>query len=67
MPGDSAAGISRKIEDGGTGNKWWVFSGNIKGKYTGDINLHLDLSNMMRNELEDYEIDDDYHIKNLFK
>jgi hypothetical protein len=53
--------------DGGTGNKWWVFSGNIKGKYTGDINLHLDLSNMMRNELEDYEIDDDYHIKNLFK
>jgi hypothetical protein len=53
--------------DGGTGNKWWVFGGNIKGIYTGDIDLHLGLSNKMRRELEDHEIDDDYHIKNLFK
>jgi hypothetical protein len=49
------------------GNCWWVNPENIKGLYTGNIGAHLILKNKQERELEDHEIDDDYHIKKLFK
>jgi hypothetical protein len=53
---------------------WWIKRENIKGEYVGDIDNLLHLVKMQEEKkgkieepLEDYEIDDDYHIKQLFK
>jgi len=53
---------------------WWIKRENIKGEYAGDIDNLLHLVKMQEEKqgrkeepLEDYEIDDDYHIKQLFK
>jgi hypothetical protein len=52
-----------------TGNCWWVKIENIKGLYTGDIGAHLRLKDKEAHSepLEDHEIDDEYHIKRLYK
>lgn len=45
------------------GNKLWLTEDNIKGIYIGD----LDKKSKMVYDLEDHELDDDYHINQLFK
>jgi len=62
------------------GNKWWMKENNIKGLYTGDIQTQIQLAKLqdkrqpppevekfMSDFLEEHEIDDDYHLKQLFK
>ena len=53
-------------------NFLWVKLNNIKGLYKGDVNTQIELGKMQdyheeKERLEDHEIDDDYHIKQLFK
>lgn len=60
------------VNIGGEINKfcWWVKIENIKGEYTGDLEslkFLANVSNSYRDELEEHEIDDDYHIHQLFK
>lgn len=50
------------------GNTLWVSEPNIKGIYTGDLQTQIALANKQRDEdLEEHEVDDDYHIKQIFK
>jgi hypothetical protein len=51
---------------------WWVKRDNIKGEYAGDLDNLIHLNRMQEEKgknvpLEEYEVDDDYHIKQLFK
>lgn len=62
------------LHDGksGAGNCWWVGDENIKGIYHGDMSIHMALKKeedkiLSKNKLEEHEIDDDYHINQLFK
>lgn len=54
-------------------NTWWIKDENIKGLYTGDIKTQLYLAGLQQNndydddELEEHELDDNYHIRQAFK
>lgn len=52
-----------------SGNRWWVKKENIKGIYTGDLELQRTLSDLQQRDrnMEEHEVDDDYHIRQLFK
>jgi hypothetical protein len=51
------------------GNNWWIKKENIKGIYTGDLELQKILGDLRYKDknLEDHEIDDDYHLRQLFR
>lgn len=57
-------------------NTLWINEKNIKGIYTGDIQLQIQLAKMQKEQeggfksisnLEEHELDDDYHIRQAFK
>ena len=51
-------------------NTWWIKDENIKGLYTGDIKTQLYLAGLQQyndDDLEEHELDDNYHIRQAFK
>ena len=50
------------------GSHFWMPSHNIAGLYTGDIETQKALALMQKDQdMEEHEIDDDYHLKQLYK
>jgi len=75
---DVPASVGDRIKPEDRKNCWWLTSENIKGLYTGDIETQIHLSDLQAKkdrvaelqyklDLDEHEIDDDYHIRQLFK